>query len=234
MSKKVLIGAISGLIGFAVGGVSGYFLCKKRIEKACDKKFEEYVENYHAKNAPDKVEPEENDEKPVKKEEKSRVDEAYEDFASRYNGKSKEKKERIPKPVGGNEKDYDFDPDAPENRYKIKRNGNKGGVIGEFIDDRKPDENGIVDEKVREHPFPYIIDEDEHYACRPEYDLMCYFWHRDTMTMTDGDGQIIEDVDGEIGLENLERWDGKPIQDCDDLYIRNENTGLDYCVVVET
>ena len=83
------------------------------------------------------------------------------------------------------------------------------------------------------HPEkPYILDMSE-YDTAYKNDKVSYTWWEGSQTLTDEDEEIIADIDGVIGMRNLEAF-GTELADPGDpdvVYIRNDRMGLDIDLV---
>lgn len=83
------------------------------------------------------------------------------------------------------------------------------------------------------HPAePYILEMSE-YDTAYKNDKVSYTWWEGSQTLTDEDEEIIADIDGVIGMRNLEAF-GTELADPGDpdvVYIRNDHMGLDIDLV---
>lgn len=90
-----------------------------------------------------------------------------------------------------------------------------------------------VYKKIREHkasPIPYLITEEEHYETKTAYDCIFCEWDPNTMSLTDNDGNEIDDVDLTCGYDNLKKL---TTGESADVFIRNESLATDYEVTLK-
>ena len=150
-------------------------------------------------------------------------------YKAKYEGKTEEKKEEVV--------------DRPDTHPKssiVKPEGEKQKVLYQKASEIKI-ENGYVDPAENEFPTedvvvtkhekkiggPYIVTEEEVYDADSGYDCKVVHYDPENQIVADDWGYEIEDVDQELGWDNLKYLADK-CADVGLIYIRNDGTELDY------
>ncbi len=92
-----------------------------------------------------------------------------------------------------------------------------------FSDAEKVEEN-----ELRDPLFPYVISADEFLDDRTDFDKVSVAYFTHDKTLCGEDDQSIDDIEGNIGVHNLERFGEGGSLDESLVYVRNEQRGVDF------
>lgn len=90
----------------------------------------------------------------------------------------------------------------------------------------------IINQEEREFDIPYVISVEEFMDEEEDFDKITLSWYTKDKTLADERDQTVPDVEGTVGIKNLERF-GVGSDSKDTVYVRNEKRKSDYEVCRE-